>query len=68
MFLYIMYMYIEYSSVFYIYIYAKWNLTENSNFRLFAANGKRKWQLLFDRCKWKQKTEICFLWLTSGKQ
>jgi hypothetical protein len=34
----------------YIYTVQRMELMENSNFRLFAANGKRKWQ-----------TSVCFL-------
>jgi hypothetical protein len=33
-------------------------LTQNSSFRLFAANGNGKLSLVF--CK--QKTEVCFPW------
>jgi hypothetical protein len=43
-----------------IYVYIpKLELTENGNFRLFAANTEQKSKLRFVFCKWKM--EVCFL-------
>jgi hypothetical protein len=41
----------------------KTELTENGNFRLFAANGKRKRQTSI--CLLQMETEVCFAWLAN---
>jgi hypothetical protein len=49
--------------------FRKWKtkLTENENFRFFAANGRWEGKLLFVCCKWKWKTEANFPWSANDK-
>ncbi len=54
--IYIQYLYIQYVLPFQYFNIRKTKLTENGNFRLFAANGKRKGKLLFVFCKQKYKS------------
>jgi hypothetical protein len=47
----------------------KTELTETDNFRLFAANGKRKWQtfVCFLQTE-KRKTQVCLHWSANDKR
>jgi hypothetical protein len=62
-----MYMYMTMYMYVCIYIYRKTELTENGNFRLFAANGNGNCKLSPVRCKRKRKTEVCFPWSANDK-
>jgi hypothetical protein len=54
--------------MFYMHIYTKKELTENGDFRVFAANGKRKQQITFVSCNRKQKMEVCLPWSANNTQ